>query len=54
VRIARLRIGNVTLKTFIRYNNSDKQKYRKIIQRVHEKTPPKYNGLVFEILGKHH
>jgi len=26
-----------------------------VIQRVHEKTaPPKYNGLVFEILGKHH
>jgi len=24
------------------------------IQRVHEKTPPpKYNGVVFEILGKH-
>jgi len=25
------------------------------IQRVHEKTPPpKYNGVVFEILGRHH
>jgi len=27
----------------------------KHVQRVHEKRPPpKYNGLVFEILGKHH
>ena len=26
-----------------------------VIQRVHEKTLPlKYNGVVFEILGKHH
>jgi len=24
-----------------------------VIQRVHE-TPPKYNGVIFEILGKHH
>jgi len=25
------------------------------VQLVHEKTaPPKYNGVVFEILGKHH
>ena len=25
------------------------------LQRVHEKKrPPKYNGVVFEILGKHH
>ena len=24
------------------------------VQRVHEKTPHKYNGVVFEILGKHH
>jgi len=30
--------------------------YLPILQRVHEKKapPPKYNGLVFEILGKHH
>jgi len=25
-----------------------------LLQRVHEKTAPKYNGLVFEIFGKHH
>jgi len=24
------------------------------IQHVHKKRPPKYNGVVFEILGKHH
>jgi len=23
------------------------------VQRVHEKTAPKYNGVVFKILGKH-
>jgi len=24
------------------------------LQRVHEKTPPKYNGVVLEIPGKRH
>jgi len=41
-------------KKMIEYLVSSSDDNMNSIQRVHEKTPPpKYNGVVFEILGKH-